>query len=125
MQPRNTEEAVIMGLTDVAAVAATFALAPSAKGAPAQVEVNRAAGQAFRDEIASALRQAGRDVPTEVYKKTPFGPRYIDIEVSQGGKVLGGVETKTGASRYTPAQRAKDGYLRDVKGYPVNVVRDK
>jgi hypothetical protein len=39
-----------------------------------------------------------------------------------GGKVLGGVETKTGNSPYKPSQRAKDEYLKQT-GYPVNLVR--
>ena len=78
---------------------------------------------AAADELAGVLRSAGRDVETEVYKWTPFGKRYIDIEVSSGGKVLGGIETKVGNSVYTAAQRAKDAYLRVVKGYQVNLVR--
>jgi RHS repeat-associated protein len=95
--------------------------APGASG----VQANRAAGNAFRDELAAQLQQAGRDVETEVYKKTLFGGRFIDIEVSQGGKVLGGIETKVGGSRYLPSQRAKDWLLKNVEGYPVNVARDK
>jgi hypothetical protein len=86
------------------------------------VQANRAAGNAFRDEIAGLLQKEGREVATEVYKKTPFGKRFIDIEVSHGGKVLGGIETKVGGSRYLPAQRAKDAWL-NLTGYPVNVVR--
>jgi RHS repeat-associated protein len=107
------------------AATAALTFAPAANGAPAQVQVNRGVGNAFRDEMAGLLQRAGREVQTEVYKKTPFGPRTIDIEVSQGGKVLGGVETKTGGSRYSPSQRAKDWWLKNAEGYPVNVVRDK
>jgi len=88
-----------------------------------QVQKNRAAGNAFRDELAAALRAEGREVATEVYKKTPFGKRYIDIEVSIKGKVQGGIETKVGKSPYGLEQRAKDLWLQRVKGYPVNVVR--
>jgi hypothetical protein len=83
---------------------------------------NKATGDAFRDEIADLLRKAGRDATTEVPKNTPFGRRVIDIEVSKDGKVLSGVETKTGNSRYTPAQQSKDEWLR-MNGYPVDVVR--
>jgi hypothetical protein len=89
----------------------------------ATVQANRAAGNAFRDEVAQTLRDAGRQVETEVYKRTPFGKRFIDIEVSDGGKVLGGVETKLGGSRYLPSQRAKDAWLQWFENYPVNVVR--
>lgn len=91
----------------------------------AQVQLNRAAGNAFRDELAGLLQKSGRDVQTEISKATPFGRRFIDIEVSQNGRVLGGIETKTGSSRYLPSQRAKDFWLKNVEGYPVNVARDK
>ncbi|MCD4824353.1 MAG: hypothetical protein K8S55_07085, partial [Phycisphaerae bacterium] len=97
---------------------------PSASTMP-QVLQNKAKGDAFRNEIAEGMRMAGRNVTTEVYKKTPFGARYIDIEVSSGGKVLGGIETKAGNSPYTIPQRAKDAYLWIVENYKVNVVRDK
>jgi len=87
------------------------------------VQANRLAGNAFRDEIAQTLRSAGRDVVTEVYKSTPFGRRFIDLEVSGHGQVLGGIETKLGSSPYTPAQRAKDSWLWLMDGYRVDLVR--
>lgn len=83
---------------------------------------NKAKGDAYRDRVADSLKASGRDVSKEVYKKTPFGPRVIDIEVTHNGKTLGGVETKTGNSPYTSKQRAKDNYLKQ-QGYPVNVSR--
>ena len=89
----------------------------------AQVQINRTAGNAFRDQIASILQASGRQVETEVFKRTPFGARFIDIEVSSGGRVLGGIETKVGNSQYGVAQRAKDYYLKKVKNYPVDVIR--
>jgi hypothetical protein len=91
----------------------------------AQVTINRAAGNAFRDEIADALRSGGLNAKVEQPKDTPFGRRVIDIEVSRGTEVLGGIETKLGDSRYTAPQRAKDAYLNLVKGYVVTVVRSK
>lgn len=87
------------------------------------IQENKAKGDAFRDSVAADLRAQKREVATEQAKSTPFGTRVIDVEVRQNGKPLGGIETKTGASPYTPAQRAKDEYLRRV-GYPVTVVRD-
>ncbi|HQR44457.1 MAG TPA: RHS repeat-associated core domain-containing protein [Thermoanaerobaculia bacterium] len=87
------------------------------------VQENKAKGDAFRDKVAADLRAQGREVATEVQKSTPFGPRTVDVEVRENGKARGGIETKTGRSRYTPSQRAKDEYLRRV-GYPVTVVRD-
>jgi hypothetical protein len=93
--------------------------------APAQagVQANRAAGNAFRDEVALGLRNAGRGVRTEVYKWTPFGPRYIDIEVSLNGTILGGIETKLGGSRYTFMQYWKDLWLLATQGYRMHVLR--
>ena len=93
-----------------------------AAGKATQLQINKATGDAFRDEVAGSLKAAGRDVQTEVTKQTPFGARRVDIEVSHNGKTLGGVETKTGNSPYKPSQRAKDTYLKQ-KGYRVNVVR--
>jgi hypothetical protein len=87
------------------------------------VAANKVAGDAFRDEIASAFDGNGYEIAKEVGKKTPFGRRVIDVEVSKDGEVLGGIEAKAGKSRYLPWQRAKDEYLRR-SGYPVQVVRD-
>lgn len=69
------------------------------------------------------MESEGREVTKEVVKKTPFGKRIIDIEVSLDGKVLGGIETKVGKSPYLPTQRAKDNWLNVFEGYPVNVIR--
>jgi RHS repeat-associated protein len=88
------------------------------------VEANKKAGDAYRDQVADDLRKAGRDVTTEVTKKTPFGRRVIDVEVSKGGKPVGGIETKVGNSRYLPSQRAKDEWLRQ-NDYPMDLSRKK
>ena len=107
-----------------AGATAIFRAGPSAATATVpQVLRNKAAGDAFRDALAADLQAAGREVATEVYKRTPFGKRFIDIEVSRDGTVLGGIETKVGTSRYRPLQQLKDWYLRYVQGYPVNVAR--
>jgi RHS repeat-associated protein len=78
-----------------------------------QVTLNRLAGNAYRDELVNELRAQGYIVKTEVYKRTPFGARYIDIEIWEPGatKALGGVEAKVGGGRYTPLQRLKDLWL--------------
>lgn len=89
----------------------------------AAVSINRTAGNAFRDEIGSLLEAAGFTIRKEVTKLTPFGRRVIDIEVSKGSRVLGGIETKLGKSAYKASQRAKDYYLRTFKNYPVNLIR--
>jgi len=88
----------------------------------AQVTLNRLAGNAFRDEIAGLLSQAGYQVETEVSKWTIFGRRFIDIDVWKNGVNLGGIETKFSGGVYSAAQQAKDAWLR-MSGYIVNVVR--
>ncbi|MBV4359033.1 DUF6443 domain-containing protein [Pinibacter aurantiacus] len=91
-------------------------------GTQSTVQANRTAGNLFRDELADALRAEGRVVRTEVYKWTPFGRRYMDLDVWYNGVNLGGIETKVGGSRYFTLQRLKDGWLRS-QGYEVNLVR--
>jgi RHS repeat-associated protein len=123
---QGAQDAAVGGATALAGVAVAKgagALTGAARSGPS-VQQNKAVGDALRDEVADALEGAGREVKTEVTKQTPFGPRRVDIEVSHNGKVLGGVETKANTSRYLSSQRAKDWYLRHVKKYPVNVVRE-
>ena len=89
------------------------------------VQANKAKGDAFRDEVADMFQKAGYNVETEVVKKTPFGVRRIDVEVSDAsGTVLGGIETKVGGSRYTASQRTKDAWLQ-MQGYIVDLMRKK
>lgn len=97
-------------------------VAEAAKGVTSLVQANRTAGNLFRDELAAALRAEGRTVRTEAYKWTPFGKRYIDIDVRLNGVKLGGIETKVGSSRYLPLQKLKDAWL-GANGYPVQLVR--
>jgi hypothetical protein len=93
-------------------------------GRGALVAQNRLAGNNFRNEIVNLLRQAGFKVNIEVFKPTPLGARYIDIEVyTAAGKLLGGIETKLGTSQKTIGQVAKDLYLWIVHNYRVDVVR--
>lgn len=108
-------------------VVASEELAPAvaSKSMP-QVLINQMTGNAFRDNVADFMSSQGRVVEKEVMKKTPFGRRFIDVEVSDtDGNVLGGIETKTGGARYAPSQRAKDMYLKLFSKYIVNVVRDQ
>jgi RHS repeat-associated protein len=89
-----------------------------------QVMKNQLRGNAFRDDVARTMQNAGFDVQKEVRKSTFFGPRVIDIEVSKNGETRGGIEAKTGNSPYSPMQRAKDAWLNMFDGYIVNVIRD-
>jgi RHS repeat-associated protein len=95
------------------------------KTGESNVRDNNKKGIKTEDEVASDLEKAGRDVERQVRKETPFGPRIIDIEVSdKDGNVLGGVEVKAGNSRYRADQRSKDEWLRQ-NGYPVDLVRKR
>ena len=95
-------------------------------GKLSRVQRNRNVGNSFRDEVATVFESQGRTVSKEVYKSTPFGARFMDLEISNSkGTILGGVETKVGGSPYTLSQRAKDYYLKTVHNYPVNVIRKK
>jgi RHS repeat-associated protein len=82
----------------------------------------KARHDAVRSRIANQLRRRGFTVREEVVKNTPLGRRVVDIEVSRNGKVLGGLEVKTGGSRYLPKQRAKDWYLRRT-GFSIILLR--
>lgn len=87
------------------------------------VRENNSKGKKAEGEVASDLKGEGRQTDRQVRKDTPFGPRVIDIEVKdKDGNVLGGVEVKSGNSRYRQDQRSKDEWLRQ-NGYPVDVVR--
>lgn len=85
-------------------------------------KANRDRGNAWRDEIADTIRAQGGEARTEVEKDTPFGPRFIDVEVGPVDDPLGGIEAKEGNSRYKPDQRSKDEWLRRQK-YPVHLLR--
>jgi hypothetical protein len=98
--------------------------AAEAAGKAARLQANKAAGDAFRDQIADELRRAGKDVATEVRMNTPLGPRVIDVEVRVDGVGIGGIEAKSGGARRGPRQRAKDEWLRE-NGYPIHEVRNR
>jgi RHS repeat-associated protein len=89
----------------------------------AEVLLNQQRGNAARDELADLLTAAGRDVNKDKYFPTPFGKRYVDIDVWHNGLQMGGIEVKTGGSRYLPHQRAKDFWLWVSRGYKVQLVR--
>ncbi len=92
--------------------------------AGAGVQENQKAGNAFRDLVAQAIRAKGNNATTEICKWTPFGKRFIDVEVSTPeGEVLGGIEAKLGDSAYIASQRAKDAWLWIMDGYRVNLIR--
>lgn len=93
---------------------------------------NKAVGDEFRDKVAKVFRFLGAGVGIEVYKKTPMGRRFIDIELSIAGRgerpadaVSGavypglGLECKAGIfSRYGGLQKIKDDWLK-TRGYVV------
>jgi hypothetical protein len=74
------------------------------------------------DEMQSMATQC-LEVEKEVSKRTPYGIRYIDIEVSRNGVCLGGIEVKSGKPPPNIAQQRKDAWLLREKNYRVNIVR--
>jgi hypothetical protein len=120
--PFALEAQGMIGKTGSVTEATTVRRAGTVESEAPTVQGNKAVGDAYRNDVADSLKAEGRGVKKEVTKNTPFGRRRVDIEVSHNGKTVGGVETKTGNSPYTPSQRAKDAYLKQ-QGYPVNVVR--
>ncbi|MEU4250799.1 hypothetical protein AB0F15_25665 [Amycolatopsis sp. NPDC026612] len=82
------------------------------EGPQAQVLLNKAVGDGFRDDVAEAvLRERGRTVVTDAENRaaltfqTPYGERVLDLAVyDKNGKLLDYVETKTGGSPYTAGQ---------------------
>jgi hypothetical protein len=101
---------------------ATAATAPTKKTKGQIVKANREKGIAAENEIADQLRKQGFDVNQHVTRETPFGRRVVDIEVWKDGELLGGIEVKTGGSRYMPQQRAADQWLNS-HGYPTYLMR--
>jgi hypothetical protein len=110
------------GVTTVSSVTKEAGVTVLSKGD--QASLNRGLGNAWRDEVAVQMDQLpNRMATTEVYKPTPFGKRFIDVEVSDSsGNVLGGIETKFGNAPYTVTQRLKDMWLYRMQGYRVNVL---
>ena len=92
-----------------------------------QVQLNQRTGNMFRDQMARNLEAMGLGVLKEVRFNTPFGARYQDLVVfnKQTGEILGNIETKTGNSRYTSSQQAKDTWIRMTQGITTTVVRNK
>lgn len=85
---------------------------------------NKAAGDAFRDEVAAEIEKTGKKVRREVRVDTPFGARYLDIEVTEPATgELSAVEAKSHNARYRPSQRAKDEYLKRVLKLVTTVIR--
>jgi hypothetical protein len=119
--------AVVMGLEGLGAAGArSAASAFEATEFPLyQVTRNRIVGNRLRDDIGRALEGEGRKVLPEALKDTPFGGRRVDLDVWHEGKNVGGVEVKSGLSRYLASQRAKDFWLKHFDDYIVNIVRDK
>jgi RHS repeat-associated protein len=104
-----------------------FAEEPAGTATAATVQANKAAGDAFRDEVAEELKRAGKHVEIEQTVDTPFGSRRHDIHVydKPGGTLEGAVETKVGGSRYHASQRSKDAYLRMFRKIITHVIRKK
>ena len=100
------------------------------QGPQAQILINKAAGDGFRNDLAAFLRGQGRTVVTDGENKaaltfsTPHGSRTFDLGVwDRSGNLLGYVEAKKGGSPYNGAQQLKDAWLRETYGFNIAVVR--
>jgi len=121
-------------LTGGSASGARFVVRPNGavtdlNGPTSQIELNHAAGDAFRDTVAGFFRSLGREVVTDAEDKTgltintPLGPRILDIAVADSeGNPLGYIETKWGSSPYGGQQLARDEWLRSQLGVRIDVV---
>jgi hypothetical protein len=104
---------------------ATQAQAAEPNEAAARLAANRQRGIDFENWLAEGFRSLGFLVEQQVYKKTFFGKRFIDLMIyDSDGQLVGGIEAKTGDSRYTPYQRACDAWLSIFEGISITVVRD-
>jgi len=86
------------------------------------VRINQSWGNMWRDVVANGLRlqvPEGWLVTTEEYFATPQGRRFLDVAVwNDLGELVGGIETKTGASPYT-LQLLKDEWLMLRYNFPI------
>lgn len=105
----------------------------------AQITINRRRGNAFRDLIASKLRECVAGKFTLQVEGQPrgfaisenvtapwgrrLGMRYIDIRILKGANILANIETKLGNSKYHRLQKAKDLVLQRAKRGEGLVVR--
>lgn len=82
------------------------------------ITANRARGIKAEKRALEAIRSTPgvSNVQKQVYYSTPFGRRYVDIQYTVGHRTRI-VEVKTGGSRYTPLQRAKDAWISKKYGY--------
>ena len=62
------------------------------------------------------------NVQTQVYYRTPLGKRFVDIQYDIGVRRII-VEVKTGKSRYTRLQRAKDTWIARRYGFERHLIR--
>ena len=88
----------------------------------ATITKNKELGNKLRDKVAAVFKRIGFDVALEVYKPTPYGPRFIDVEIRYRGKAMG-FEVKLGGSPYTGDQKKKDDWLWRNQGYRVILIR--
>lgn len=103
-------------------------IANDLNGPQSDAEINKLAGDAYRNDVASYLRENGRDVLTDGENRkamtfgTPYGPRIFDMGVwDDAGRLVAYVETKWGKKRYGGTQKKKDEYLRERFGFNIHI----
>jgi RecB family endonuclease NucS len=60
---------------------------------------------------------------TDVYFRTPFGARFVDIVGSNADGDMVFIEVKLGGSRYSVLQQLKDEWLYEEWGIPTKLMR--
>ncbi len=85
---------------------------------------NNAQGKKGERMVEAQIRANPRasNVQTQVYYRTPLGKRFVDIQYDIGVRRII-VEVKTGKSRYTRLQRAKDTWIARRYGFERHLIR--
>ena len=116
------------GSCDVRFVVDSEGVATDTLGPQSDIEINKLAGDGYRNDVAAYLREHGRmvvtdaDNPTALTFRTPYGPRRFDIGVwDADGNLVSYIETKWGQKRYGGLQRKKDDWLRGAYGFPIHI----
>ncbi len=111
-----------LGARGVAATGAAIGWLSTRGAELANVLSNRSYGNMWREVVANGLRELvpeGWLVTTEEYFATPLGKRFLDVVVwNEWGELVGGVETKAGASPYI-TQLLKDEWLMLRYNFPI------
>ncbi|WP_284982363.1 SpvB/TcaC N-terminal domain-containing protein [Arthrobacter sp. efr-133-TYG-118] len=88
-----------------------------------QVQLNRAEGKKFEQDLKNAYEQAGFEVKPQMSFETPLGVRILDLGIYKNGQLLELIEAKAGQAAYPRQQRLKDISISGTERRLVNVIR--